>query len=168
LFGTPLPDAVVEVATSKNSQKISVRTQQDGNYLLRDIPEGEVTLTVKAPGFLAENRVLFLQANDQVPLDFGLEPGRIADRPPVELNGVVQSRSKAPIKGATVTVMSAFNHRIVKTVRSDAQGRYRVGHENGGQYVVYASKPGFLVATASVVIPAAMPRKGRMNLVLHR
>jgi hypothetical protein len=166
LFGTPLSDAVVEVTTKENSEKRSIRTNQDGSYLLRNMPVGEVRLVAKSRGFRPETDTLLLQADEQVTLDFGLEAGSIADQPPVELSGTVQQRSKAPIGDATVTVINAFNRRLIATVKTASDGRYKVEFKNGGQYVVYASKPGFLVSAAAVVLPSASPRKGKINLVL--
>ena len=166
LFGTPLPDAVVEVTIGKNSQKVSVRTRLDGSYLVPDLPVGEVSVVAKSQGFRPETETLLLHADGQVLLDFGLEAGSIADPPPVELSGMVQQASKAPVKDATVTVMNAFNRRLIRIVKTDSRGRYQVEFNNGGQYLVYVSKLGFLVSTAAVVLPSAMPRRRQINLVL--
>jgi len=166
LFGTPITDAVVEVTPIQTSQKVSVRTDKDGRYLFRDVLPGEVSLVVKSQGFRVESETLVVHAAEQLLLDFGLEPGSIADQPPVELSGMVQQASKAPIKDATVTVVNAFNRRLIRTVRTDGHGHYRVEFRNGGQFLVYAFKPGFLVSTASVVLPAAMPRGRKIDLTL--
>lgn len=166
LFGTPITDAVVELTPIQTSQKVSVRTDKDGSYLFRDVLPGEVNLVVRSQGFRAENETLLVHADEQLLLDFGLEAGSIADQPPVELSGMVQQASKAPIKDATVTVVNAFNRRLIRIVKTDSRGRYQVEFKNGGQYLVYATKPGFLVSTAAVVLPAAMPRKRQINLVL--
>jgi hypothetical protein len=166
LFGTPLSDAVVVITTSQSSQKFSVRTKQDGSYLFRCLPVGEVSIVVKFQGFRPETDTVVIQADEHVPLDFGLEPGSIADQPPVGLSGTVQQSNKGPIKDATVTVVSAFNRQLARIVKTDNRGRYQVEFKNGGQYLVYASKPGFVVSTAAVVLPAAMPRRGKINLVL--
>lgn len=166
LFGTPLSDAVVEVTADDSLQKFSVRTKQDGSYLVQNLPTGEVRLAIKLQGFRPETDTLSLLADEQVPLDFGLEPGDIADQPPAKLSGTVYQPNKAPIKDATVTVISAFNRRLIRVVKSDSQGRYQVEFKNGGQYVAYASKPGFLVSTDAAVVPSAMPRRGTINIVL--
>ena len=165
LFGSPLSDAVVEI-TIGNSEKLSIRTKRDGSYLAQGLPAAEVSVVISAQGFRTETHTLGLQLDQQILLDFGLEPGSIADRPPVELSGTVQQSNKAPIKDATITVVNAFNKRLFKIVKTDSSGRYQIEFKDGGQYVMYASKPGFLVSTSAVVLPSAMPRKQQVNLVL--
>lgn len=108
----------------------------------------------------------FLRLNEEVLLDFGLEAGSVADQQPVELSGTVQQSSKAPTRDATVTVVNAFNRQLTRVVKTDGLGRYQVEFKSGGQYVVFASKLGFLVSTAAVVLPSAMPRRRKINLVL--
>jgi hypothetical protein len=164
LFGTPLPGAVIEV-WGKQSKSSSIRTDKSGGYLIHDAPEGAVTVTAVAQGFQPESRAFTLRAGEVAQFDVGLEPMSIADQSPVKLTGTIRN-NKALLDGVAITVVNPFNNRLIKNVKTDTTGRYQVEFGSGGQYIVYASKPGFLVSSSSVVLPSAQPRLAELNFKL--
>jgi len=165
LFGSPLSGAVIEVS-AKQPKNLSVRTDKDGGYVIHDLPEGVVTVTAVAQGFRPETRALTLRVAETALFDVGLEPMSIADQPPVRLTGTIRNNDKAPVNEVALTVLNPFNSRLIKNAKTDSTGRYGVEFDNGGQYVVYASKPGFLASSSSVVLPSAPPRRAELNFKL--
>jgi len=165
LYGSPLSDAVIEVSGNQ-IKNLSVRSDKDGGYLINNLAEGTVTVTAVARGFRPETRSLTLNAGETTRFDVGLEPMTIADQTPVLLTGTIRNNNKAPLVEVTLTVLSPFNSRLVKNAKTDSTGRFRFEFNNGGQYIVYASKPGFLASSSSVVLPAAPPRRAELNFRL--
>lgn len=165
LYGAPLSGAVIEVST-KQPKNLSVVADKDGRYVIHKVPEGIVTVTAAVQGFRSETRVLTLRAGETALFDVGLEPASISDQAPVQLTGTTKTQSKVPLGDVSVTARSPFNDRLVKTVKSDSAGRFRVEFDNGGQYIAYASRSGFFAASSTVVVPAAPPRKTELNFVL--
>jgi hypothetical protein len=160
LFGSPVAVSVVEVISAGREQPFRARTDEQGNYKFGSLPTGQLTLTVHSAGFLQEERTTFLSSGEQQVLDIGLEVGQLSDLPPIEISGTVRQQNSA-LQDATVTIVSAFNQRLIKQVKTDATGRYKVSVSNPGQYVIYASKPGFVVNATTVLLPTQLPRERR-------
>ena len=112
---------------------------------------------------------MILRKDDNVELDFGLVAGYLGDAIPTEVRGAVRRKDKTPLQGATVTIANAFSKGLVTKARTDRAGRYQANVNYPGQYIVYASKPEFIVSATTIVLPASLPRKSRMvDLVLVR
>ena len=165
LYGSPLSGAVIEVSKTE-LKNLSVVTNKDGRYVIDNAPEGVVTVTAGAQGFRPETRSLTLRPGETVLFDIGLEPATIDDQASVQLTGTIKTQGKAPLGDVSVTALSPFNDRLLKTVKTDSAGRYRVEFDNGGQFIAYASRSGFLAASFTVVVPAAPPRQAELNFVL--
>jgi hypothetical protein len=165
-FGFPIAGAKVEFVSENRTRQFQVIADKEGAYTLNNLPAGEYKVLVSSLGFATEERNIRVWDGDQVILDIGLNAGG-ADLPPIEVSGTVRKHDDAPVEDATITVANAFNQRLTQTVRTDKHGRYKIGVDNPGQYIVSASKAGFMVSTVVKVLPATLPRKGfEANFVL--
>lgn len=173
LWGTPLRDADVSFyrLVFENGNLVSAlgileartKTDKEGNFALRDLLPGHYRVSVDLRGFRHTEVFRFrLPAGSNQVLDIGLEVGLLTDTRAGEVNGKVSTTDKTPLKDATVTVMSAFAPDLVERTRTDDAGRYRVMLHAPGQYIVYASKPGF--AIGAVCLPGV--ERQSVDLVL--
>jgi len=148
-FGYPIPDTAVEVSSDKQPSTYTARSDQSGEYKLDNLPEGSLKVSVKARGFRQEELVISPGAGESALLDVALQVGQLADLPQMEVTGVVQQSGGGPLAGATVTLINAFNQRIVEKVRTDKSGQYRAVLSYPGQYLVYADKAGFAIQSTA-------------------
>src|SRR4029077_5227408 len=129
-----------------------------GAYNINNLPAGQYKILVSSLGFATEERNIRVWDGEQVILDVGLNAGG-ADLTPIEVSGTVRQPDNVPLEDATITVANAFNQRLTKKVRTDKGGHYSVSVDNPGQYIVSASKAGFMVSAVVKVLPATLPRK---------
>jgi hypothetical protein len=126
--GDPLPNVTVS-ATAPDGTTITTVTNEDGEYVLEDIPEGaEVTVTYE--GFTVATLPLGEDAN----LDFEIRPD--------VLTGSITDETGQPVSGAIVSVGTA-------TTTTGADGSYRMaGMPEDGQIVI--RKAGYLDVTGEI------------------
>ena len=160
LLGSPLSGTLVEVTTNDGTQRFSGRTDEQGNYKIGNLPVSQLKVAVKLRGFRQEEFTLLPKTGQQV-LDVGLEVGQLSNNPPIEVSGIVQQSKGEVLSDATVTIVNAFNQRLVERVRTEKAGRYKVTVYDPGQYIIYASKPSFMVSAVTIVLPATLPRERR-------
>lgn len=150
-YQRPLQKGIADQSEAKLLQ--GTTTDESGNYQLAGLPSGTYKIDVSFTGFVqAHIGPVYLSNHEKRLLDVGLQVGQTTVWPSTEIAGVVGDSSKAALRNATVTVISAFNQQVIKQVRTDASGRYQVGSLGPSQYVVYASKPGFAVSTTSATL----------------
>jgi hypothetical protein len=157
-FGIPVPKARVEV-TILDRTPLQTFTDEQGYYRINDVPIGTVTVVAISLGFMLEKATVEVRQSGELQLDFGLAAGYGHDPIPIEVSGIVRQKDASPLEDATVTVANAFNKRLTTSVQTDKNGSYTVQIRYPGQYLVHASKPGFIVSATAVVLPAKLPRK---------
>jgi hypothetical protein len=157
-FGFPIAGAKVEVVSEDRTGQFQTIADNLGAYDIRNLPAGRYKVLIRSLGFATEERSLRLWDGEQVILDVGLSTGG-ADLPPIKVGGTVRLPDNTPVEDATITVANAFNQRLVQKVRTDKQGHYTVSVDNPGQYIVSASKAGFIVNAVVKVLPATLPRQ---------
>jgi carboxypeptidase family protein len=168
LFGRPLYDAAVEVTTEGELHPVQVLTDLSGDYEIRDLSGGKASVSVRLRGFEEEKRSFFMASTSDVLMDFGLKVGLLADSAVMELHGAIEQADGAPASFATVTVVSAFDDRLMFRIRTNVTGRYSIRVPDPGQYLVYASKTDFAVSATTVVLHATVAREDHtINLILH-
>lgn len=159
LFGDPLAGAAVEVLPENSTSPARVVTDRAGSYRISGLPSGRLSVSVHLLGFEEEKKVAFSGTSEQQGLDFGLRVGNAQDGPPTEVEGFVRALDGAPLSGSTVSVSSAFNERLNLHATTDREGHYKVDAYYPGQYLAYASKPGFKVSATVLVIAPKAPRE---------
>jgi hypothetical protein len=161
LFGSPLPDAGVEVLLEDGTRLSTTHTDQQGVYNFADLPVARLKIVVKLRGFREEEITLPPKTGQQV-LDVGLKAGQLFTEPLIEISGSVRQATGGPAARASVTIVNAYNQRLAQTVKTDKDGKYNVTVYDPGQYVIYASQPGFKVCATAIVLPATFPRESRV------
>ncbi len=148
--GDLLPGEVTGVVTSATSglalegatvthSATSVTTDADGRFTLSDLPAGERSLTVSAPGFANQTRIASVAAAGITTLDFALlEPSIV--------NGTVTNTSGSPVVGALVEIAG-------RSITTDANGDYTLEIESG-THAVRISAITYVAATSPVTAPA--------------
>jgi hypothetical protein len=126
--GDPMPGLTV-VVTASGGQSVSAVTDQDGKYVLENVPDGG-TLTVQLDGATVATSTI---GND-AKLDFEIRPAM--------LTGTITDESGKPIPGVTVAVGEA-------SAQTGADGTYRIpGVPENGEITV--KKPGYVEQTAKL------------------
>jgi hypothetical protein len=161
-FGFPIADTTLEIQLGRPTQIFQIRTDREGNYKLDALPEGEYVITVFSRGFITESKDITLSGGIDMRLDFGLIAGYLGNAIPIKVSGMVRQFSNVPLQDATVTLISAFNQRFTWNARTDKTGRYQINVDYPGQYIIYVSKPGLMVNSAPIVLPANLPREQRI------
>ncbi len=158
LFGSPISMAKVEVV-GQGHPSISTLTNNRGEYRIAGLEPGEKTVSVAFRGFFLLKEALVLKDGESRLLDFGLVVGNLSDLPPIPLRGRVVQNDDKPLEDATVTLVNAFNERVRFKRRTDPAGRFSMEVGEPGQYIVYASKAGYIVNVTSRHLPGTLPRE---------
>lgn len=162
LWGDPIPGAVAsfhrlnfekgQLVSAVGIHQMTTVSDGNGNYAFRGLPSGEYRVSVELRGFRkAEVWRFYLPAGGNEVLDIGLEVGVFTEWRRPEVSGTVLGTDNKPLKDATVTAISALSPNIVEQTRTGDDGRYRIELQTSGQFIVYASKPGF--AVGAVCLP---------------
>jgi hypothetical protein len=160
LLGSPIPGAKIEISTGGDAQRFSASSDAQGNYKIDNLPATRLKISVGYRGFQQEEFTIFPKIGKHI-FDVGLQVGNLFDIPTTKILGAVKRSDNVPIPDATITVTSAFNQRVVERVRTNADGRYEINIEHPGQYIIHASKPGFMVSATTIVLTTTLPREQR-------
>ena len=148
-------EATVRLVTKGDGEGATAMVDDRGEYELRGVAPGEVTLTFQAQGFLSEKKTLDTRQTTR--LDVTLRRG-------LSLTGVVVSEG-AGVPGASVSASSSAVNAQHAYVRSDEQGRFKLEGLVAGRYRVSASADG----KGSVKLDDVDPETaGVLRLVLER
>lgn len=78
--GGTVANATVQAKAVATNQTREIKTDQDGAYILTNLPIGEYELSVSAPGFRTEvNKGITLQVAQRALLDVVLQPGTVTE-----------------------------------------------------------------------------------------
>lgn len=153
---TGVGNAMVNVWSTPNSTNpathrfyASVRTAQDGSYIVLGVPVGSYVVQAHAPGFLPEfyDNAMTMQTatpvvltlNQQVTgIDFALGTGGAIS------GTVVDDVTNSPIAHAFVMLHGPNVTARNMGVRTDAQGNYTISGLPSGQYRVFAMAPNYV------------------------
>lgn len=159
MFGFPVSGADIEALAETSQKRFQTKTDGDGKYELSNLPAGHLTIRINSRGFLREERSIQLTNDEPVLVDFGLEAGRLMDLPVIKVSGTIYGPKGTPLRDAAIGIRSAFKNSIVFVGRTDGQGRYLLEIHTPGQYIVSASKPGYVISTKVILLMPSLPRK---------
>ena len=131
--GLPIGGATVAHGTT------SVTTDGNGRFTMSDLPAGERSLTVSAPGFANQTRNASVAAGGVTTLDFALLA-------PSTVTGTVTDTGGSPVVGALVEVAG-------RSITTGSNGEYSLEIESGA-HQVRISAITYLAATMPVSAPA--------------
>jgi hypothetical protein len=128
----------------------STVSDERGNYRVNSLPKGDYLITADLSGFrhIEINRINF--SKDAHLLEIGMEVGLNWPIPSTEISGTVRKSDQTKLPDATITVVCAYNPQITEQTRTNEQGEYKINLYTPGQYVIYASSPGFEVNAITV------------------
>ncbi|HZQ92132.1 MAG TPA: carboxypeptidase-like regulatory domain-containing protein [Terriglobales bacterium] len=168
LFGRSISSAKVEVMWPQlpGINRLSTVSDKNGAYKLLSVRQGDITISVISPGFHEEQRSFYLSPGEKRILNVGLRVGELTDFPSLKVTGAVHSTNGVAMRNADVTIMNCFNEQLGKQVKTDHEGKYQVELSRAGQYLVYASAPGFSVAVTTLVLRGVPNESHEINLSL--
>jgi hypothetical protein len=160
--GEPISDTSITVESG--GKKIAkVLTDVSGDYKIEGLGKGIYLLVVEVQGFVTQERPILLLYREIVNVDFGLEAGVIPEYPS-QISGIIKDNKGHPIKDATVKIINPFGGELLARGTTNAQGRYKLYINVGGQGITYAYKPGFSVKSMALKIR----EHEQINFVLRR
>jgi hypothetical protein len=128
----------------------STVSDERGNYRINSLPKGDYLVTADLPGFRHReiDRINF--SKDVHLLEIGMEVGINWPIPSTEISGTIRKSDQEKLIDATITVACAYNLQITEQTRTDEHGKYKINLHTPGQYIMYASSPGFEVNVVTV------------------
>lgn len=150
--GQPLPGAVVQLRSQ--SSRRSTRSDDMGSFRLNGIPDGRYRLSVRRVGYLEHEKELRTAFRDTFvlvdlhPVARKLPTVRVRENVTAIYGMIAASHNLRPIPGAVVQVVGARRY-----VASDIAGRFIVGIEKPGTYVLRISREGYVQEVFSMQVP---------------
>ncbi len=129
ITGEPVPN--VQVYTEPPTQVVS--TDQNGEFSIPDVPEGEYEVRYHKDGYQDDSKKVVVKAGQVVRADLSLKPLK-----GLVYGTVMDAETSEPIPGASVTTVPP-----TVSVTTDAEGNYRIGPIGIGLYTVKVSKEGY-------------------------
>jgi hypothetical protein len=118
-----------------------------GSYRADQLPGGQYRIEVDVPNYGSGNTwFVYVADGEDLTKDIGVPLGYTHTMLPAEVTGAVMGPGRKPVVGATVTLINAFDVEEVLQTTTDADGKYSFRSMSDGQFLVYASKPGFLIS----------------------
>jgi hypothetical protein len=127
---------------------ISTTTDKDGNFILRDVPSGIVSVTASKEGYDTVEEPVEVPSNGKVTLSLTLQPGST-------INGIAQLRGRTNHGGIRVKVEGTD---IATT--TDEDGNYTLKNLKGGTYkLIFEGPKGYEPTSITVIVP----ERGRVD-----
>jgi hypothetical protein len=159
-YGTFLEGAKVTIRNDLD--QLSASSDGGGQYEITHIPAGAYHISARCAGFRPYDSEVTLDSNANV--DIPLQIGRYGSMPTIE--GMVSGPGGKPLEGAHVEIISPFDKDVRLTATTQANGHYSVVVPVGGQYVLYASKPGFRAQSKVVVMCHGATERANLKLAM--
>jgi protocatechuate 3,4-dioxygenase beta subunit len=115
--------------------------------------------------FCCENiQTFFVPKGGSRILDIGLGLALTDGLQEIKVRGAVRGKDGAPIRNASVTFSSVFSPQRWDQTRTNEAGEYEFSLTQPGQYVLYATKPGFIAQAATVDVGSGDVEKKDIEL----
>jgi hypothetical protein len=126
-------------------------TDRDGDYVVEGLAWGFYRIEVSGGDFCCTGIAsFFLPSETAQILDLGLPLRLTHGLEANTIRGRIRGEDGGPIADASVTLTSAHEPSRWDQTRANASGEYQFVKRQPGEYVVHASKPGFLAASTAV------------------
>ncbi|MFC7370130.1 carboxypeptidase regulatory-like domain-containing protein [Fictibacillus iocasae] len=144
--GNPISGASVTVTDQNGVFISSGTTDNNGGFVIQNLPAGTFNVTANASGFGTDSRSVTLTPGETEFTQLSLLPN------PGSITGIIRDAAGTPVAGATVRVLDSTG-AFVATVLSDSSGLYLVPGLSAGSYQVNVNAEGFqtVVEGAQVV-----------------
>jgi protocatechuate 3,4-dioxygenase beta subunit len=161
LWGEPIETAEVAffqlegIQGNSPTEKLIRRatTDKNGDYKIEGLPWGQYRVDVGLFGYgHTEVWRFYLWRGAKRILDIGIPMGMLDGISQMQVRGTVKDVAGRPVNDATVTMINPYDPSKSQQVRTDATGNYDLRSMQEGDYSLYASKPGFAVASKTISI----------------
>ena len=136
----PLPDAEVTISSYITGYSATTRTAADGTYSFAKLAPGNYTIMVSKQGYLTIIEAVAISDNTENVYNALLEAISDAYKGNGSASGVVYDAINGKsVAGLTLTVRSGVNissGTVLKTLKTDAEGRYAVNNIPAGNYTI--------------------------------
>ncbi|MBY0090740.1 carboxypeptidase regulatory-like domain-containing protein [Priestia aryabhattai] len=137
VISAPVANAIVSVTNINGLPISNAITDNNGNFLIPNLPPTTVIVSAAASDFGSSSRSVILTSGETVTTTLSLAPN------PGIINGVITNEQTGDvISGATIQVFD-FTLALVATVVSDSNGFYQFESLTPGFYQVVASAENF-------------------------
>ncbi len=127
------------------------KTGKNGEYSVTDLPWGQYRVDVSFQGYgHTEVWRFYLWRNAKRVLDLGVPMGMLDHVSQMKVSGKITYDNGNAVENATITLANAHNLSKMQQARTDSSGNYSFEEIQIGDYVVWATKPGYALATTSV------------------
>ena len=141
--GTVTNDGAIEGATVLvEDTDLSATTDENGYYLLEDVPTGEQKVTASADGYYSQTAIVTVEKDATVTQDFVLKAV-----PTYTVSGTVTDTENNALEGATVTIEGTE-----QSATTGSEGNYSISDVEEGVYDITASKDGYSSETKTVTV----------------
>jgi Carboxypeptidase regulatory-like domain len=135
--GIPIPYALVELWASP---RLAILTDQDGNFVFRNVLQGTLSFSIRKPGYFAPATGMY--GNTFIPVKIGPETGKLEFKLGQEsvITGQVNDSEDTPLEGAYVELhkVELFEGRRrlsqVGSKSTDEDGNFRFANLVPGRY----------------------------------
>ncbi|MBU7592485.1 carboxypeptidase regulatory-like domain-containing protein [Metabacillus halosaccharovorans] len=147
ITGLPIERAgIITVLSGSGVNIASTETDQNGIYILTNLPTGTYDVIFSAEGYVTETRSIILPPNEMLFLNIALVPN------PGSIRGSVREEgSLTPIGEALVQVFSPTGTLLGVTL-TDVEGNYFITGFPGGEAVVVVRAIGYQAQIREVII----------------
>jgi len=128
-----------------------VTTDEEGQYIAEGLHWGLYNVNVTRREYCCADvlRLYLAKGGEQV-LDVGVPLALQNGLDLITVRGKVYGERHQPISDASITLVNAHNSQRSDQKRTEGNGMYEFHLVQPGQYVIYASKPGFTVESEAV------------------
>ncbi|MDX3239599.1 MFS transporter [Streptomyces sp. ME03-5709C] len=158
--GLPVADAMVVVTDVRGEVLATAETTADGAFGFVDLPAGDFTLAVNAPGHRPAALPVEVAGNGLTHVEVPLRAG-------ARLHGtVLGGAERTPLPEARVTLIDAAGN-VVATATTGADGAYAFGDLDAGEYALVASGYPPVATQVTVGNGAAAGHEEGFDVELH-
>jgi hypothetical protein len=149
-LGVPFPDAKVEAYLHDKLVGTAI-SDRFGQYRIENLNPGHYKLITLIPGARTSRESIEVKTGKQHLLNIGVRVGSVhgVQPSPLSLSGVITTSNKKPLIDVTVTAVSPFDTKVLAVTETDANGKYSLRVDYGEQFILIASKPGFLASSTN-------------------
>ncbi|GAB1765757.1 carboxypeptidase regulatory-like domain-containing protein [Priestia megaterium] len=160
--GAPIGNASIRVISQNETVLGTALTDQNGNYVISNLPPGAQTIVVNAPAFSNELSGITLQPGDILEnINFSLNPnsGNITGQ-------IINAQTGEAISSAIVVVrlVGGVGVIVANSITSE-NGTYFIGGLAPGTYTVVASENGFASTSVGAVVQSDETTLANISLI---